>query len=122
MKKISILLCSGVVVTGCATATLVETEPGKRVVISVSPQGNPEARAKAQALADGECGGKKAVKVKEGRVVVGSQTQGESNQTPQSTNVYNVFTGKSKVVTSQNTNHSSSTQNTYEWHVTYECR
>jgi hypothetical protein len=116
------LLLPAVALVGCATASLVESEPGQKVVVSVSPQNDPEARSKALEIARAECNGKRPVKVKEGRVVVGSQTNGEANQTPQTTPTYNIFSGKTKMVTSQNTSHSSTTTNTYEWHVTFNCQ
>jgi hypothetical protein len=122
MSSLLAVAAAVVVVTGCATANLVESEPGKKVVVSVSPQSSPEARSKALEIARAECNGKNPVKVKEGRVVVGSQTSGEANQTPQTTPSFNILTGKSKTVTSQSTSHSSTTTNTYEWHVTFECQ
>ncbi len=121
MKKILCLL-SVVAATGCATATLVETEPGKRVVVTESPQGNPEARQKAIAIATQECNGKKPVIVKQGRVVTGSETSGSAEATPEQHKQYNPFSGKSKTVTSERTSTSSSTRNTYEWQLVFECQ
>jgi hypothetical protein len=122
MKFLTAATILSIALTGCATATLVESEPGKKVVVSESPRGNPEARQKALAIAQMECNGKKPVLVKQGRVVTGSQTSGESTQTPEQQKQYNLFTGKSKTVTSQQTSTSSKTENTYEWQLTFECQ
>lgn len=122
MKNVVAITVLATILGGCATATLVESEPGKRVVVTVSPKDDPEARAKGLALAQGECNGKKAVKVKEGRVVTGSETTGNSQETPETHKSYNLFNGKSSYVTSKNTQQSSSTRNTYEWQIVYECQ
>jgi hypothetical protein len=108
--------------TGCASATLVESEPGKRVVVTESPKGSPEARQKAIAIAQMECNGKKPVLVKQGRVVTGSTVSGQAQETPEQQRQYNLFTGKSKTVTTHQTTSSSTTTNTYEWQLTFDCQ
>ncbi len=121
MKVALVMLSASCILAGCATATLVESEPGKRIVISINPQDSAEARSKAASMAQGECGSKKAVLAKQGRVAVGTHTQGESNESPQKNQTFNVLSGKMLSSSSKKTESSSNTVNTYEWQLVYEC-
>ena len=104
--------------SGCATATLVESQPGVRVVVSENPGGNAKARQKATDLAKGECNGKNPVVVQYGRVKVGTQVESTTTQSKQQ-----VISFFPKQTTVQPVQHVQGTaKDRYEWHVTFECR
>ncbi len=114
------LMMSGVclaVLGGCATARMVESEPEVGGVVTIAPQGNEEARQKAEALMRQTCAGKTYKIVKEGEVVVGSRTEAKQNETPKEDK--NLFGKKTKSV---ETSSSTSTSNVTEWRLTFKCQ
>lgn len=106
------------ILISCATARVEELEPGVGGVITVSPPQDPEARSKAKALMADNCGKKKAVIVKEGYAVVGTQASGSEETSPSSST--NLFTGKK--VNSTHTSSNVTTSQVKEWRLTYKCK
>jgi hypothetical protein len=96
---------------GCATATVEEVEPGKGGVITVKPKDSAEARQKAVALMQDNCGGKKYQITKEGYAVVGSQTTGDAQSQE----------NKSKKSNFTSTTTNSTSHDIKEWRLTYKC-
>lgn len=104
-------------ITSCATARVEESEPGIGGTIAVQPAQNAEAKDKAKVLMAENCGEKKAKIVKEGYVVVGSETRGSESAAPGEQR--DLFS-KKKTKTVE-TSSSSSTTSVKEWRITYKC-
>jgi hypothetical protein len=105
-----------VVLAGCATARLVESESEIGGIVTVNPPQSPEARDKAKAMMQSTCGAKPFRIVKEGETVVGQTTQGTQEEKPIKTT--NLFGKKSPAV---QTTSNQTTTNVTEWRLTFKC-
>lgn len=110
---VSVLVASTfAILSGCATARMVETRPGKGGTVSVSPQNSAEARKKAEALMSSTCGSKKVVIVSEGEVEIGSVTTSNAEAAPVKT-----WYGATAV----QANTKTETVKQTEWRINYSC-
>lgn len=113
------------IVQSCAhdwtTAKSVTMRPGKGGVVTLHPQEDPRARAKANAIMANTCGNKKAEVTEEGEAVVGVSKRSQTDHNS---------SGSGALRLSSNGigfgSHSSDTDSTErqltEWRITYECK
>jgi hypothetical protein len=115
MLRHPLLLLFLPLIAGCATARMVEVEPGVGGVIAVFPPQDLDARAKANQLMLNNCGGGQFRVVSEGEVVVGQITTSDASRTKDKERTWD---GKSETETATAT---TQTQNQTEWRITYRC-
>ncbi len=114
-KPLNVIFCAAVL-TSCATARLVESEPEIGGIVTVNPPDSPEARDKAKAMMQNTCGSKPYRIVKEGETVVGQTTSGVQEEEP--TSKTSLFGKKTQVV---ETKSSQTTTNVTEWRLIFKC-
>lgn len=107
------------------TAKSVTIRPGKGGVLTLAPQDDPRARAKAQAIMQQTCRGKTPEIVEEGETVVGTTTTAKTVKENSSAN-NRIVIRKGKKTTIQPVNDATTetaeSRNVTEWRVTYECK
>ncbi len=110
-NKIGLTIGMLMILGGCATARLVETQPGKGGVVAIKPTGSSDAREKAKGIMQETCGGKKVEIVAEGEHVIGQFSKTSSSESESKGLFGPALTGNSSSHTTQET----------EWRITFQC-
>lgn len=107
MKRSAILglVLATAALVGCATARVVSVQPGEGGIVAVSPAQSAEARQKAQAIMERNCGSRRVKIVSEDEAVVGQQT----------------YVSGSDYRRAGTFSAASQTQDQTEWRIRYKC-
>lgn len=115
-------------VSACAhwdftSAKSITVKPGKGGVLTLSPQSDPKARAKAQAIMNDTCQGKRPEITEEGETVVGSRTTANAREEGGHA-AAQPSRGKwvAAARPTRETSETSESRNITEWRITYECK
>lgn len=123
IKKISII---GLILIGflinCASAKVITSKPGEGGTIAVTKgMSGEEAQQNAKNMMASNCGSKKVKVVKEGEVVVGTQTDVKQD-TNFNANSQNKSLTKATTSGNVSTTQTATTKNITEWQIEYVCQ
>jgi hypothetical protein len=122
---IQLTVLSAFIATSCAhdwtTAKSVSMRPGKGGVVTLSPQEDPRARAKADAIMQKTCGNKKAQITEEGEAVVGVSKRSQTDHNSGSSNGIRI-SGNGLGFGSHSSETDTTERQVTEWRITYECQ
>lgn len=127
LALLSLIAVSCVTNYDFTTAKSITIRPGKGGVLTLSPQDDPRARAKAQAIMKQTCREKTPEIVEEGETVVGSRTTAKTTKDNNASNGKTILVRKGKKIVRQpvvndETTETAESRDVTEWRVTYECK
>jgi hypothetical protein len=105
------------------TAKSVSVRPGKGGVLTLNPHEDPRARAKADAIMNQACGGKKPEITEEGEAVVGVSKRSQTDHNSGGSGGIKLSSNGFGFGSGGNSSETDSTERQLtEWRVTYECK
>ena len=104
------------------TARSVSMKPGKGGVLTLNPHDDPRARAKADAIMNQTCSGKKAEITEEGEAVIGTSTKSNTEHNAGSGGGGFKVGGMSFGGSNPSSETDSVAKQLTEWRITYECK
>lgn len=115
-----------VAICSCAhdwtTAKSVSMRPGKGGVVTLSPQEDPRARAKADAIMQKTCGSKKAEITEEGEAVVGVSKRSQTDHNSGGSNGIKLSSAGIGFGSPSSSETDATERQLTEWRITYECK